>query len=266
MREITSQRELCEIEIGILEEIHSFCVRESIRYFLWGGSLLGAIRHNGFIPWDDDIDIAMPREDYERFIASFDSKNFGVYSCDNNRKYPFPFAKVFDKRTRKIEHIFVRKGFEIGIDVDIFPIDFYVPLSPKELKKRARVIRRRDLAIMPFVLNFSPKQLVKNGLFLINRLFGIDGNRYSRLLNCSAVFSSEDSKGFLLYADSNCQMPLPIKKDWVENLVLHDFEGRRFFVPKDYNGLLSLLYGDYMSLPPKEKQVTHHSFRAYVID
>ena len=95
----------------------------NLKYTLAYGTLLAAIRHKGYIPWDDDIDIAMPREDYETFLKTFDVENYGVMSCWNNPHYFLTWAKVYDKRTIKIEDAYNPDGLEIGFNIDIFPLD-----------------------------------------------------------------------------------------------------------------------------------------------
>ena len=92
MREIRDSSELMQIELEILTDIHNYCVANQLTYFLWGGTLIGAVRHNGFIPWDDDIDIAMPREDYCRFMKGYRSPRYIALSCETNRNYPYRSA------------------------------------------------------------------------------------------------------------------------------------------------------------------------------
>ena len=122
MKEI-SLNELRKIQIDILDKVHNFCIQNNITYFLSSGTLLGAIRHGGYIPWDDDIDLYMPRESYERFINIYkdDSHDTRVITLYNNKEYYYPFAKVEDTNSIVIEN--VPEKFNIGINIDIFPID-----------------------------------------------------------------------------------------------------------------------------------------------
>ena len=101
MKPITDISEIRAIQLDIMQDIHDFCEQNSIRYFLCAGTLIGAIRHNGYIPWDDDIDIMMPRPDYDRFMDIYNSKGGYYKFIDHkiNNKYALPFGKVYDDRT-----------------------------------------------------------------------------------------------------------------------------------------------------------------------
>lgn len=261
MREILDIKEIMGIELSIMKYIHDFCINNEINYFLWGGTLLGAIRHNGFIPWDDDIDIAMYRQDYNRFIELFDSNRYGVFSCTKNKDYPYSYAKVFDKLTAKIEPVRVRRRFQIGIDVDIFPIDNNVELSHTDISERSLILKRRQNSSLgkPKVKNF------KDILRLV-RYFGYGfifrkPNYYAKKLN--EIPNNKITNDFMLYADSNIKQPLIIKHEWISELTLHKFEDTEFYIPIGYDKLLTACYGDYMTPPPVEKQITHHSNKMY---
>ena len=142
MREITDLEEIKKIEYNILKEVHEFCVQNHLTYFLWGGTLLGAVRHNGFIPWDDDIDIAMPRESYDVLIHKFSESHFSVSACTSDANYPFTYAKVYDANTRKLEPVYKDKT-DLGINIDIFPIDGYISKNnlEKTVLKRDRLTK-----------------------------------------------------------------------------------------------------------------------------
>lgn len=130
MKEINTE-DLKRIQIQILLHIDVFCTKHELRYFISGGTLIGAIRHKGFIPWDDDIDIMMLREDYEKFIVLYsqeDKSPYHLYSHNQLHSYPYPFAKMDDSRTILKEDI--NEAMVFGVNIDIFPIDI-APRSEK---------------------------------------------------------------------------------------------------------------------------------------
>ena len=141
MRKIEDIQELRQIQMGILDEVHRFCESHNLRYFLSSGTLIGAVRHKGYIPWDDDIDIYMPRKDYEEFLQIYHDEN-GVYRAINPQvesHYYYTFAKVVDLRTKMVET--ETEGYEIGVYMDIFPVDYV----PDDVQERERVFRQKKL-------------------------------------------------------------------------------------------------------------------------
>ena len=139
MKTVTSEEQKA-IMLDLLQKTADFCEKNNIRYFLCGGTLIGAIRHKGFIPWDDDIDISMPRPDYDRFISLFNKPEnyYQVICMENNKKYGFPFAKVHDTRTFVDELQYAKDQF--GVYIDIFPID-----GVGENEQVFRILRLRKL-------------------------------------------------------------------------------------------------------------------------
>ena len=262
MKEIDLQ-ELKKIELGILIDIHEFCTKNNLRYFLWGGTLLGAIRHNGFIPWDDDIDIAMPRDDYLRFMETFQSRRYTANCCENNKLYPFCYGKVIDMSTIKYE--LIGANMQLGVDVDVFPIDdlFESCFSTEHLKKRSKSIKAWRFMLNKRRSSNYVKGLIKRILQRLMTLLGLDANYYANRVNKLRSGTDLSKTEKMLFADSNIKSPLRMDEKWICHYELHQFEDREFFIPVGYNDLLHSIYGDYMKLPPKEKQVTHHCFRAY---
>lgn len=122
MKELTL-RELQNEELNILKDVHSFCKKNNIRYSLYGGTLIGALRHKGFIPWDDDIDIIMPRPDYDRFCKNYKSVNYKVADMHSEKSFMLAFARVYDdKRTTSIStYPWISK--DVGVWIDVFPAD-----------------------------------------------------------------------------------------------------------------------------------------------
>lgn len=262
MREMTIEQ-LKACQLGIMSEIHNFCDKNGLKYSLWGGSLIGAARHNGYIPWDDDMDICMLRKDYEFFIKNFNSDMYGVANCDDNALYPYPFAKAFDKTTKKVESIYLSENYEIGVDVDIFPIDELEDsnrLTKKIIRKRNRLIRLRLFSL--FLKNERGlKGFLKRILAIV---YNGKANKYSKKLNSDAkAFALKRFNRYMLYADPNIKTPLLIDKSIFEGYQLHKFENKEYYIVNEYDKLLTLCFGNWRKFPPENQRVTHHSFVAF---
>ena len=257
-----NMEELKKIELEILQEVHNFCEIHQLRYFLWGGTLLGAIRHGGFIPWDDDVDIAMLRDDYEKFLNEFNSAEYGISECYGDDRHPYWHAKVYKKDTEKIESIYYSKGYSIGVDIDVFVLDSYADYNEvmKTAEWRAKQIKWYWISLIPK----TTKSLKgKFAGFVARNIFRYTANRTACAINNKAKGFGRNGDGIMLYADCNLKQPLKLERSWFENRVLTRFEDTAFYVPCNYDSLLRACYGDYMTPPPKEKQVAHHSFVAY---
>ena len=271
MTELTVD-ELKKVQLDLMCEIHRYCTENNLTYYLWGGTLLGAIRHNGYIPWDDDIDIAMPRKDYMYFVQNFNSEKYGAYSCETNELYPYPFAKAFNKTTVKKESVYFKKGYSIGVDVDIFPFDLvgdhdYVNST---VKKRTKLVKKWSKSMFKFNKTKNPLKLAKRvaygTLCGVQRLFGgLDSNRIANEITSLGNRVDGDCGDFMSYADSCLKRPFFLKKEWLDGTVLHKFEEYEFCVMSGYHEALTAYFGDYMTPPPVEKQKAHHSFKAYKI-
>lgn len=265
MKEITDIRELQKIEFDILCDIDRFCRENGIRYFLCGGTLLGAIRHKGFIPWDDDVDIGMLRPDYERFLETFKSDHNELWWHGNKSGYFSPFAKVSDKRTVLTGGDFPDMG--CGVYVDITPFD-EIPDDPKEWKKAARrwrwtwnLLTLRNIRLFRkgrsflnqlIVFAFRPLRFIPNRWFVQwlerrNAKRIKDGPKRIACLVPGGMYGVKDVHPCEAFASTK-----PVV-----------FEGAQFPAMSGWHEYLSNLYGDYMQLPPKEKQVPHHDFRAW---
>lgn len=253
-------KKLHQVQVEILDEIARVCDELEIDYFLAGGTLLGAIRHNGFIPWDDDLDLIMLRKDYDLFLKKapkFLNEKYTLQCYETDKKCYFPFAKVRKNNTifeeAEIEKIDVNKG----IFVDIFPAETIKNPNSKKMRIDAMLIKNIWETIFfktkiycsiketrhPFitaVLNlFSLSYLKKKQIKLLKKQNTENGKYLSILVGAYDYRKDTYEKNKLL----------PSKK------VI--FEGKKYKAFADPDYYLRTLYGDYMTLPPVEKRVNH---------
>ena len=145
MKQLTIS-EIQQIEYELLIQFDEYCHKNRITYFLSNGTLLGAIKYKGFIPWDEDIDVLVPREDYNRLINSFkDNEQLRLFSYERNKNYRFPFAKLCDIHTIKEEYSY-ENSVNLGLNIDIFPLDYWKN-DLMEAKKESKIINRYMLGL-----------------------------------------------------------------------------------------------------------------------
>lgn len=257
------REELKRIQIQILDAVVKFCDENKIHYWIDCGSLLGAVRHKGYIPWDDDIDVGMLREDYDRFMQLFHIQNdrYVFKSIENDSTYLFPFGKVLDTQTLLYEPD--RNGIRHHINIDIFPYDnapdqklaldiMYIRrnifktlrlaqtgiLKPNGSVFKRWAIKFVNVMVKPFPENFFTKKIIENS------------KRY------------KDRPGSYV-GDFTSVSVIKCKKDIFDSYVFVEFEGKKYKAPVGYKKWLRAMYGDYMIPVPREEQRSRHLFEAY---
>lgn len=263
MRKIELE-ELKQLQLQILDEVASFCNQHNIKYFLMAGTLLGAVRHQGYIPWDDDIDIGMLREDYEKFIKLFPQfdKNYYLYGYEVNHKSSFPFLKICLKNTIMKENSIYNE--EYGINIDLFPIDGISSHNTGLVfKKIQSLICLRHLKVYGMNNNKSlgVKKILKKIVLYFIQILSI-----SYILDILILELKKQGrfksivKGNLVWGYGKKELVSP---DIFDEMIEISFEGKMYTIPEKYDIWLSCVFGDYMTLPPIEERKTHHNFNAY---
>lgn len=253
-----------EIQLDILNDVHNFCEKNNIYYSLSDGTLIGAIRHQGYIPWDDDIDISMPRPDYENFLRIYNnnSKKYRVVAYELDNKFPYSFAKVENTETLLVEN--ASTNYNIGVNIDIFPIDA-VFQDEKTLKKQ---IYLRKLLNVKVLRIDKDRSVLKNCILCACKLVLLSV-RLKRIVGwmCENAQRIPYQKSDLI-ANVACGSKNyhPLSKKILEPRQLAKFEDREYYVMSGYDKYLKSQYGDYMELPPIEERTTHHDFTAFELE
>lgn len=252
---------LHNLEMIICDEVFRICKKYNLQCVLWAGSCLGAIRHKGFIPWDDDIDLAMPRKDYEKFkeLAKTElNEKFFFQDIDTDKKCGLIFGKVRMNGTVLSENYSYHIHMHQGVWVDIFPYD--------KVSNRS-FIRKKDRCILSIWKNIY---IVKSGYKMpenrskkmlpiyyitkiISKLFSFHFLR-NRIYGVMTAHEKENTEYFFPYAGAVGERNL-MPMDYFDDIQWLPFEDRKYGVSKMYNYYLTSVFGNYMELPPVEKRV-----------
>ena len=233
MTELTI-REIQLVSLEILHTVATICEEQNFRYSLIYGTLIGAIRHHGYIPWDDDVDIMMPRRDYDRFLEYMkihreEYPDLRIFNLEECKEYPYMITRISDDRyIIKMEN---EKPYGMGVFIDIYPYDG---------------------------LGTTEKEAVT---------YGMKGDRLSSLCYQSTRehFAIETTTSLfrkIIVWLSGGKKEIFLRK-WFDETIMVPFEKYQFRVPKDYDEVLRHTYGDYMQLPPEKDRIGHHYFKAY---
>ena len=271
-----------KISLEGLKVFIEICNIYNLRYYLAFGSLIGAARHSGFIPWDDDIDILMPRTDYnklEKIEQGILAPDWQLLSYSSNSKYGFIWKKLSNIKTKLVPSRFT-SGLIYGVSIDIFPLDFLnsSDLENAVCKKNIFLDRFKDVKKQNPIQNTLTNGFISDikrcykrvqynlscltGRF--NLLYG-----YQEIENEIMQMTNGDYLAWMFDIIYSPQSTI-WKKEWfytdTEECSYLTFEGIRVCVPLKYGEVLTTTYGDYMKMPPIEKQVTHHSYRAFYVE
>ncbi len=251
-----------DVELMILRDFISFCEENNLTYFMYAGSLLGTIRHEGFIPWDDDLDVCMLRDEFERFKKLFSSNDkYELLSCESQKDYCYLFAKLSLKNTRFEEQWASQLDFDIGFNIDIFVLDDLAEGKYKRFYQLKKAYFYNRLLIMSKIrlddLPIIPK-LLSHSMYHILNLLRLNPSKLNRkCLNFLNKYSDANADNVFDISATAAEYPLIYDKNDFKEVIQVKFEDVQVNVPKMYDKILTELYGDYMELPPEEKRYNH---------
>lgn len=256
-------KEIQKKGLQILKEVDAICKKHNIKYFLDSGTLLGAVRHKGFIPWDDDVDLAMLREDYEKFLkVSIEElpEQYFVQTNDSDKHFPFGFARILDMKSKYLDD---KNKFKTGLTVDVFPIDnaydnrimhnisIFMIKTLQGLAKSKITLNMSNYngiitKIMVFMSSLAGKLFSTRFLIKAQKMIAISNNHKNAKYKC-----------FYSYSFNYLNRLFP--SEVFNEIELLEFEGHMFPGPKGWDKVLTIIYGDYMTMPSIDERVPKHA-------
>lgn len=271
MKEL-SLEETQKVSLEILKEIARICEEKNLRYVLIYGTLLGAIRHKGFIPWDDDVDIMMPRPDYENLLKYLeqrkeDYENLEIFNNISCSEYPYMITRISD--SRYIIDTENEKSYGLGIFIDIYPFD---GIGDNKIESLSFGLKGDILSSLCYQ-STREKFSFKNTSSSFKAIFKLPAYLYAKIMG-KKYFQKKlsklaNNKNYDDYKYVGCIVWLSggmrdiFEKEWFDKTLLLPFEDYKFRVPKNYEKVLEHIYGDYMKLPPIDQQIGHHFYRVF---
>ena len=274
-----SLEEVKQVQIDLLNDLAQVCRQHNLRYYLTGGTLLGAVKYQGFIPWDDDIDLALPRPDFMKLIDILEKRNHSRYkmlSIYHNKDMYYPFGKYVDTQTVEIET--AKPITDYGVYLDVYPIDGVPEKKQDKFLKKINLYKNFSYArwesknTLHTQFSFSKKEgkqgFLHNYKDSIRKVFNVVTKPlgfqfWVRLLDkqCQS-YAFDEAKYIGVICHRYTPKQIFLKEQYIEQ-ALYSFEGSQHTATKQADAYLTQIYGDYKKDPPVEEQKTHHEFKAY---
>lgn len=257
------------IMLDTLKSIDKCCRENNINYSLAWGSMIGAIRHHGFVPWDDDIDLMMSRKDYNRFLEVYNDPRFDNYTPYKNKNCIQLLTKVYRKDTKIFLNNYKKKSF-FGLWISIFPFD---NAPDEELEKWEKTIinllRFYHYKVSLFLDVNSFRRLRRNVAKFFLKIPVMPFSSFYLAKKTERIltkYNNLKTKNICLWDSDNYTRLLYFPSELFDEYIDVDFAGVKCRIIKGYDKFLRMYYGDYMQLPPEEKRVPSHNYKAYYVN
>lgn len=244
--------------LNMMKNFHQACVSHKLKYYMLGGTCLGAIRHKGFIPWDDDMDVGMPRCYYNRFIENAQAilpSQFELRFYKNTPKSPFHFVKLINKETTLVENLYT--NYVEGVYIDVFPLDYMETNSYWEYK-RFKWIKHLHSLIIKHACTMKPFFTKEKILTKVAKMVPLNVLHASLELLMTKN-NNENSSSYCNFLGAWGEREI-VSQSIFGQPVLYKFEDCEFYGPEKYDEYLKSLYGDYMQPPPEKERVLRHNY------
>ena len=262
-------RRLQLMQLDILKELIRVCKLHDFKFYIMNGTCLGAIRHKGFIPWDDDIDVGMYAEDFDKLIKCGNEflKGFFLQTIETDPEFKTMIARIRLDGTTLIEKDFINADIHQGVFIDIYPL-FGYPLNPTKQQVRSW----ESLIYRMFLLGEPPRNHGGGVAIIGKAIFKIISPKKQRQIvkkiHRKLRSEKKDTRyvAFLYGMDVHLFSTIKYERNWFAEPTMVQFEEIELPAPTDYDSYLKIRYNDYMKLPPKEKQNSYHSFEFVDLD
>ncbi len=252
--------------LDIFKWFHELCDKEGLVYFALGGTALGAARHKGFIPWDDDMDVGMPRKDYEKLknlSKKINSENsrFKIEFPGNEKEHLYPYCKIYNTQTTLIEN--TRYKVKRGIYIDVFPVDGAGNSVEESLSNFRAIDKKINLLCCCVCAIRKGRPFHKNLAIVLARCiptFILNPAKMINKIDELCQLKKFDECEFVANFAGNWHEKEIMEKRWIGKRKLVEFDGSKMYVVQDNDSYLTRMYGDYMKLPSVEKRVSHHDY------
>jgi lipopolysaccharide cholinephosphotransferase len=253
----TILRKLQFVQLEIMDEFVRICEKHRLSYFLTGGTALGALRHKGFIPWDDDIDIGMPRIDYENFIKLSDTEldnKYYVHCIQKNKNAIFSFIKICKKNTISVKHDIKNLKYNLGISIDIFPYDNAINFTP--ILFLQKTLYRIFSSLVLYKIDTEKNSTKARVMRIIGKPFPLKALQTLRQIPLK-IYKNVDTGYFVQWTGTYSYNRETFKKSDFYPLIKIEFEGKQYNCLWNLNSYLTQMYGSYITLPPENERTSH---------